>query len=98
MPYKLRKHRGQELYYVVKKESGEKMMKTPIPRDEAIKMMRALYANEGVKFYTPALPGTKKNKARKWESEEAKMAFMQKMRDARKKKSNPQLESHEPSS
>ena len=51
MPYILRKMPKHDLYYVSKKDDGERLNKNkPLPRDEAIKMMRALYAKEGLEY------------------------------------------------
>jgi len=44
MPYKLRKARGRELYWVVA-EDGTKKSKEPLPLEKAKAQMRALYAN-----------------------------------------------------
>jgi hypothetical protein len=44
MPYKLRKAPGKELYWVIT-EDGKHMSKDPIPKDRAIRQMRALYLN-----------------------------------------------------
>lgn len=44
MPYKLRKARGRELYWVVA-EDGTKKSKEPLPLERAKAQMRALYAN-----------------------------------------------------
>lgn len=44
MPYKLRKARGRDLYWVVT-EDGSKKSKEPLPLERAKAQMRALYAN-----------------------------------------------------
>jgi hypothetical protein len=44
MPYKLRKARGKDLYWVVA-EDGTKKSKEPLPLERAKAQMRALYAN-----------------------------------------------------
>jgi hypothetical protein len=46
MPYKLRKSRNQEKYWVVNKKSGHKYSKRPLERSMAVRQMRALYASE----------------------------------------------------
>ena len=46
MPYKLRKSRNQEKYWVVNKKSGHKYSKRPLDRSMAVRQMRALYASE----------------------------------------------------
>jgi hypothetical protein len=48
MPYKLRKSRGKDLYWVVG-EDGKKHSKDPIPRETAEKQMKALYIAMGKK-------------------------------------------------
>lgn len=47
MPYKLKKARGKDLYWVVNKESGEKYSKDPLPHAKAVAQMRALYVKMG---------------------------------------------------
>jgi len=44
MPYKLRKSRGRDLYWVVAID-GTKKSKEPLPLERAKAQMRALYAN-----------------------------------------------------
>lgn len=46
MPYKLRKAPKRELYWVVNKETGKKYSKDPLPKENALAQMRALYASE----------------------------------------------------
>jgi hypothetical protein len=46
MPYKLRKSRGQDLYWVVNKDTGKKYSNEPLPKEKAQAQMRALYASE----------------------------------------------------
>lgn len=46
MPYKLRKSRGKDLYWVVNKETGKKYSHEPLPKERAEAQMRALYASE----------------------------------------------------
>lgn len=46
MPYKLRKAPNRDLYWVVNKETGKKYSKDPLPYDNAVAQMRALYASE----------------------------------------------------
>ena len=46
MPWKLRKAPKQELYWVVNKDNGNKYSKKPLPREDAVAQMRALYASE----------------------------------------------------
>ncbi len=60
MPYKLRKARGKEAYYVVNTETGKKHSKSPLPKETAKAQMRALYANEpksgGARLLSRRLP------------------------------------------
>lgn len=49
MPYKLRKARGKDLYWVITKATGEKHSNDPLPMERAKAQMRALYANESEK-------------------------------------------------
>jgi len=44
MPYELNKTRGG--FFVVKKDSKEKFSKKPLPRERAVKQLRALYFSE----------------------------------------------------
>ena len=46
MPYKLRKAPGKDLYWVVNKETKQKLSKIPMAKDQAMAQMRAVYANE----------------------------------------------------
>ena len=46
MPYVLRKARGEDLYWVVNKATGEKYSHNPIPKRRAEAQRRALYMNE----------------------------------------------------
>jgi hypothetical protein len=45
MPYKLRKAPNRDLYWVVNKETNKKFSKDPLPKEDAMAQMRALYAN-----------------------------------------------------
>lgn len=67
MPFKLRKSRGKELYWVVD-VNGKKYSKEPIPLERAKAQMRALYANEGGAVATPQLLGVERspNLKKKW--------------------------------
>lgn len=55
MPYKLMKKRGQDLYWVVSKESGKKHSEEPITKKKAEAQMRLLYAVES--GYKPSKSG-----------------------------------------
>lgn len=44
MPYKLQKARGKDLYYVKNLETGKRYSKKPLPKDVAMRQMRALYS------------------------------------------------------
>ena len=46
MPYKLRKSPRKNAYWVVNKETGRKYSKRPIPKERALRQIRALYAAE----------------------------------------------------
>ena len=45
MPYKLRKCRGKDLYWVITKTTGEKHSNEPLPLERAKAQMKALYAS-----------------------------------------------------
>jgi len=45
MPYKLRKQRGKDLYWVVNKDTGKKYSNEPLPKERAQAQMRALYSH-----------------------------------------------------
>jgi hypothetical protein len=45
MPYKLRKARGKDLYYVITKDTGKKHSNEPLPLERAKAQMKALYAS-----------------------------------------------------
>ena len=54
MPYKLRKARGKDLYWVITKDTGKKHSKDPMPLERAKAQMRALYVHlpqEGGGFF-----------------------------------------------
>jgi hypothetical protein len=46
MPYKLRKSPKRNAYWVVNKETGRKYSKQAIPKERAMRQLRALYAVE----------------------------------------------------
>lgn len=46
MPYKLRKSRGKDLYWVITTDTGKKHSNEPLPLERAKAQMKALYANE----------------------------------------------------
>jgi hypothetical protein len=46
MPFKMRKAPKRDLYWVINKETGHKYSKEPLPKENAMAQMRALYANE----------------------------------------------------
>lgn len=48
MPYKLRKARNQDKYFVIGTESGKAHSKEPLPKPVAEAQMRALYRAEGM--------------------------------------------------
>lgn len=48
MPYKLRKQPRKNLYWVVNTETGKKHSYEALPRETAIRQLRALYVNEGL--------------------------------------------------
>jgi len=50
MPYKVRKYRGHDLYYVWNPETGQRFSYEPMPRKQAILQMKALYANENIDY------------------------------------------------
>jgi hypothetical protein len=50
MPYKLRKSRGKELYFVINETTKKKYSKDPLPLATAEAQMRALYRAEGLEF------------------------------------------------
>ena len=66
-PFKLRKSRGKDLYWVVD-VNGKKYSKEPIPLERAKAQMRALYANEGGAVAVPKLLRVERspNLKKKW--------------------------------
>lgn len=48
MPYKLRKARNQDKFFVIGTESGKPHSKEPLPKPVAEAQMRALYRSEGL--------------------------------------------------
>lgn len=50
MPYKLRKVKSKELYYVINSETKKHHSVEPLPKKFAMAQLRALYANEGIKY------------------------------------------------
>jgi hypothetical protein len=50
MPYKLRKVRQKDLYYVYNPETKERFSNEPMERKMAMRQLRALYANEGIDY------------------------------------------------
>lgn len=56
MPYVLWKHRNSGepgKYWVINKITREKFSSMPLPKDIAIKQMKALYANDGEEYEPP---------------------------------------------
>jgi hypothetical protein len=50
MPYKLRKSRGRNLYWVVNEETKRKYSKDPLPLHTAEAQIRALYREDNIEF------------------------------------------------
>lgn len=60
MPYKLRKARNQDKYWVIGTESGKPHSNEPLPKPRAEAQMRALYRAEGLQKMKSGKKPTKK--------------------------------------
>jgi len=90
MPYKLRKQPRKNLYWVVNSETSKKHSYEPLPRETAIRQMRALYINEGL---DPVEPKTRKVMPSRIRYEKGSDLAKERMAHARKaKKSNVSVE------
>jgi hypothetical protein len=92
MPYKLRKARGQNLYWVISEETGKKHSLEPLPLDVAEKQLKALYYAMGLEvkrkdlLKSKALRRKNPNMSRFQPGTDEAKEWMQRAREGRKKK------------
>ena len=92
MPYKLRKARGQNLYWVISEETGKKHSLEPLPLDVAEKQLKALYYAMGLEvkrkdlLKSKALRRKNPNMSRFQPGTDEAKEWMIRAREGRKKK------------
>jgi hypothetical protein len=82
MPFKLRKATNLDMYYVVD-EYNKKYSSSPLDKETALRQMKALYSNEGIKIEPKK---TYPNRARMVKGSEEALQKMALLRSLRKKK------------
>ena len=92
MPYKLRKARGQNLYWVISEETGKKHSLEPLSLDVAEKQLKALYYEMGLEvkrkdlLKSKALRRKNPNMSRFQPGTDEAKEWMTRAREGRKKK------------
>jgi hypothetical protein len=84
MPYRIRKAKNVDLYFV-SDFKGKKYSNDPVPKEDALKQMRALYASEGKE---PPVKKTWPQRARYSKGSELAREVMKQVRDFKKKPSD----------
>jgi hypothetical protein len=84
MPYRIRKAKNVDLYFV-SDFKGKKYSNDPVPKEDALKPMRALYASEGKE---PPVKKTWPQRARYSKGSELAREVMKQVRDFKKKPSD----------
>jgi uncharacterized protein YneF (UPF0154 family) len=70
----MRKVPNEDLYYIVNKETKQKFSKTPLDSETAKSQMKALYAQEGLKFKEKKINPRKSRFEKGSEEAKARMA------------------------